>query len=314
MMQDERWQQAIIGLVTLDLEGKIVAVNQTFTDLVGYAAAELCGNHIEKVMNNGSRFFFHSLVYPKLRIEQKVTEVYLLLQTKTGASCSVMLNAQLIESEKLIDCYFVQDRQRIVHTQEIRAINAALEEALEEKTRLHEELLSVNQELKRYAETDFLTGLYNRRIFMEKAQSIYEDFREDGRVFSICIFDVDHFKYVNDQHGHLVGDAVLAGIADEMRKFFDATCTLARFGGEEFIVLLPDSDKQATCEKMERFREQVKLQEWQDASVTISFGVNTVTYFHEIGDIIIGADRALYAAKRWGRDQVVHREALDEQN
>ena len=57
-MQDERWQQAIIGLVTLDLEGKIVAVNQTFTDLVGYTATELCGNHIEKVMNNGSRFFF----------------------------------------------------------------------------------------------------------------------------------------------------------------------------------------------------------------------------------------------------------------
>ena len=268
----------------------------------------------QKVMNNGSRFFFHSLVYPKLRIEQKVTEVYLLLQTKTGASCSVMLNAQLIESEKLIDCYFVQDRQRIVHTQEIRAINAALEEALEEKTRLHEELLSVNQELKRYAETDFLTGLYNRRIFMEKAENIYEHFREDGRVFSICIFDVDHFKFVNDQYGHLVGDAVLVGIADEMRKFFDATCTLARFGGEEFIVLLPDSDKQATCEKIERFREQVKFQKWQDVSVSISFGVNTVTYFHEIGDIIIGADRALYAAKRWGRDQVVHREALDEQN
>ena len=59
-MQDERWQQAIIGLVTLDLEGKIVAVNQTFTDLVGYTATELCGNHIEKVMNNGSSFFFHS--------------------------------------------------------------------------------------------------------------------------------------------------------------------------------------------------------------------------------------------------------------
>ena len=313
-MQDERWQQAIIGLVTLDLEGKIVAVNQTFTDLVGYTATELCGNHIEKVMNNGSRFFFHSLVYPKLRMEQKVTEVYLLLQTKTGESCSVMLNAQLFESEKLIDCYFVQDRQRIVHTKEIRAINAALEEALKEQTRLHEELLSVNHELKRYAETDFLTGLYNRRIFMEKAENMYEHFREDGRVFSICIFDVDHFKFVNDQYGHLVGDAVLVGIADEMRKFFDATCTLARFGGEEFIVLLPDSDKQATCEKIERFREQVKFQKWQDVSVSISFGVNTVTYFHEIGDIIIGADRALYAAKRWGRDQVVHREALDEQN
>ena len=79
-------------------------------------------------------------------------------------------------------------------------------------------------------------------------------------------------------------------------------------------MLLPDSDKQATCEKIERFREQVKLQEWQDASVTVSFGVNTVTNFHEIGDIIIGADRALYAAKQWGRDQVVHREVLDEQN
>lgn len=309
-MQEERWQYAIIGLVTLDLEGKVVAVNQTFLDLVGYSEAELCGNHIEKVMNNGSKFFFHSLVYPKLRIEHKVTEVYLLLQTKTMEPCSVMFNAQLFETENVIDCFVVKDTQRIVHTKEIRTINAALEQALAEKTRLHEELLSVNQELKRYAETDALTGLYNRRIFLEKAQDMYDDFCHEERLFSICIFDVDHFKQVNDQHGHMVGDAVLIGIAEEMRKFFDSTCTLARFGGEEFIVLLPDGDKNATCEKIERFRAEVKQQRWQEVSVSISFGVNTVTYPNVVGDIIIGADSALYEAKRRGRDHVVHAEEI----
>jgi len=311
-MHDERWQYAIIGLVTLDLEGKIVSANQTFIDLVGYSKTELYGNHIEKVMNNGSKFFFHSLVYPKLRMEKKVKEVYLLLETKTGESCSVMLNAQLFESEKLIDCFVVQDSQRIIHTKEIRAINVALEAALAEKILLHEELLNVNQELKRYAETDFLTGLNNRRIFMEKAKNVYESYQDEKRIFSICIFDVDHFKFVNDQYGHLVGDAVLAGIADEMQNFFESTATLARFGGEEFIVLLPDNDKEESLKRIEQFRGQVKLKSWQDVSVSISFGVNTAMYTDTIDDIIIGADLALYAAKRWGRDRVVHQQDLEE--
>lgn len=311
-MYDKRWQCSIIALVTLDLAGNIIATNQRFIDLVGYSEAELCGNHIEKVMNNSSKFFFHSMIYPKIRIEKEVTEVYLMLQTKADELCAVTFHAQLFETENVIDCFVVQDKQRMAHLKEIRAINRALEESLKEKIHLHEELLKANQKLKRYAEIDFLTGLYNRRIFIKKLKKMYYDFSAQKRIFSVCIFDVDHFKQVNDQYGHPIGDAILMGISDEMRDFFEEDCILARFGGEEFIVLLPDSDQITSSEIVEAFRQQVKSQTWQGISVSISFGINTVNYPSEIDDLIIRADQALYAAKDLGRDQVVHRVNLDE--
>lgn len=299
-----------MALVTLDLAGNIIAVNQRFIELVGYSEVELYGHHIEKVMNNSSKFFFHSMVYPKIRMEHEVSEVYLILETKGNERCTVTFHAQLFETEEVIDCFVVQDKQRMAHMEEIRSINKALEETLKEKTHLHEELIMANQKLKRYAEIDFLTGLYNRRVFVKKLKEMYQDFSVQARVFSICIFDVDYFKQVNDQYGHPVGDAVLVGIAETMRDFFDEDCLLARFGGEEFIVLLPDSNHIASYEKIEAFRQQIKRQKWQAVSVSISFGINTVDYPSEIDDLITGADQALYAAKDFGRDQVVHRISL----
>ena len=311
-MYDKRRQCSIIALVTLDLSGNILAANQRFLELVGYSEKELYGNHIEKVMNNGSRFFFHSMIYPKIRMEHQVTEAYLLLQTKEKELLTVMFNAQLFEEEMIIDCFILQDKQRMEHLKEIRAINEALEVALKEKIMLHEELVHANQKMKRYAELDFLTGLYNRRMFIKKLKQMHQVFSEQDRVFSICIFDIDYFKKVNDQYGHLTGDAVLAGIAEEMRRFFDDSCILARFGGEEFILLLPDLDKNRSIAMIEEFRKHIKCQKWQGVSVSISFGLQTINYPSELDDIIIQADQALYAAKRLGRDQVVHRGEMDE--
>lgn len=304
-MYEKRWQQAVIGLVSLDLEGNMVEVNHAFTDLVGYTKEELVGSHIEKVMNNGSKFFFHSMVYPKLRIEHVVSEIYLYLETKTHDSFTVMFSANLIEEDNLIDCFIVQDSQRMVHLKEIRSINSSLEKALEEKTELHEALVSVNAELKRYAELDFLTGLYNRRVFIKYVQEVYEAYRKEKRLFSVCILDIDHFKQVNDHHGHNIGDAVLVGLAEEMKCFFGDSYTLGRFGGEEFMVLLPESDEATALKLMDQFREHIKQMSWQGVSITLSIGVDTVNDLTTVSDILNEADRALYEAKRRGRDCVV---------
>lgn len=304
-MYDKIWQQAIIPLVTLNFGGDILAVNDTFVKLVGYSAEELVGQHFEMVMDNGARFFFNSMLYPKLRMEKEIQEIYISIRTSTQEVRYVMFNAQIIEPEHTVICFIVPVAQRMEYMKEIRSINKALEETLKEKTRLHEELIISNQTLKHYAEKDWLTKLYNRRVFLMKIEKIYEEYQQVGRVFSICILDVDNFKQVNDQYGHHVGDEVLIGLANEMRGFFDSSCTLARFGGEEFIILLPDQDKTAAYKKADLFRERVKSQRWQGVSITISLGVNMVSYPSEISDIIVGADRSLYKAKRNGRDQVV---------
>lgn len=304
-MYDKIWQQAIIPLVTVNFGGDILTVNDTFVELVGYSAEELVGHNFEKVMDNGTRFFFNSMLYPRLRMEKVIQEIYISLRTNKLELKYVMFNAQIMEPEHEIMCFIVPVAQRMEYMKEIRSINKALEETLKEKTQLHEELIILNQNLKNYAEKDWLTKLYNRRVFLMKVEQIYEKYRQDGRIFSICLLDVDKFKQVNDRYGHHVGDEVLIGLANEMQDFFDPSCILARFGGEEFIILLPDQDKYAAYEKADLFRKRVENQTWQGVSITISLGINMVSYPSEISDIIIGADRSLYKAKKNGRNQVV---------
>lgn len=303
-MDDKRWQQAIIPLMTMDFEGNIRTVNDSFLEMVDYSVEELIGEHFEKLMDNGTKFFFNSMLYPNLRIKKQIHEMYICLRTSTHEVKHVMFNAQVIEPEHFIHCFIIPVPQRMEHMKEIRTINKALEETLKEKTRLHEELLTLTEELKRFAERDWLTTLYNRRVFMLELERTYETFQQDERVFSICVLDVDHFKQVNDQNGHHVGDDVLIGLAQEMEQFFDASCTLARFGGEEFIILLPDVNQHEAYEAVENFRKRVKQQVWQGINITISAGISMVSYPSEISELIAAADRALYQAKHNGRDQV----------
>ncbi len=307
-MNDKRWQHAILPFVTTNMEGVIIQVNDQFVEFVGYSADELIGSHIEMIMDNGVKFFFNSMLYPKLLMEKKAQEVYISFQTKAKGMKHVMFNAQVEEAEQLIYCYIAPVAQRMEYMKEIRSINRKLEETIEEKTRLHDELAALNLELKHHAERDWLTGLYNRRVFIEKLEETYDTFQQTDRPFSICILDVDHFKQVNDQYGHHIGDQVLIGLADMMKGFFGSDCTLARFGGEEFIILLPDHDKNEAYEKADQFREKIKTQSWQGVSITVSSGIGTVSYPIHIDELIVKADGALYKAKREGRDRVMTEE------
>lgn len=282
----------------------MIDVNDRFADLVCYSVDDLIGSHIEKVMDSGVRFFFNSMLYPKLMMENEIQEVYLTLKTQWHETRHVMFNAEVIETDQIIYCYIVPVAQRAEYTKEIRSINKKLEETVKEKTQLHDELIALNKDLKRHAERDWLTSLYNRRLFMDKLTDIYEEFKQNSRVFSICILDIDHFKQVNDQQGHHIGDQVLIGVANKMKQFFGLDCTLARFGGEEFIILLPDYSKSEAYEIANEFREEVKREAWNGVSITISIGISMMSYSKTIDDMIIGADNALYRAKNEGRDRV----------
>lgn len=303
-MDENRWKQTMIPLVTTSLEGRIKSVNNRFIELTGFSKEELVGSHLEKVMDSGVRFFFNSMLYPKLMLEKEVQEVYLSIKIADNDSRPVMFNAEVIDSDSTIYGYVIPVAQRTEYTKEIRSINKKLEETIKEKTRLHEELVHLNERLKYHAERDSLTSLYNRRLFLKKLNKLHEEIIESEGQFSICILDVDHFKHVNDNYGHPTGDQVLIGLANEMTDFFDATCTLARFGGEEFIILMPGYTQQAAYELADQFRERVKRQSWDGVSVTISMGISVVDGERSVNDSVAGADSALYAAKNQGRDRV----------
>lgn len=159
--------------------------------------------------------------------------------------------------------------------------------------------------------TDVLTGLHNRRHFMQTAQRELDLAQRHGLPMALLILDIDHFKRVNDQHGHDVGDQVLVEVGRRCAQVLRATDLLARWGGEEFMVLLPNTGYEQVHQLAERMRETVaysaQLYAAQGAvKVTISIGVaGTVPQQPTTLDTLVQqADRALYDAKRAGRNQV----------
>jgi len=166
-------------------------------------------------------------------------------------------------------------------------------------------------DLQRLARRDGLTGLLNRRAMHDllDAQAALRR-RADDR-FSVLMIDVDHFKAVNDRHGHATGDRALAHIARLMTQALRAEDRLGRLGGEEFLVLLPGADRRSALAQAERLRLSVRAAPMHDADVgvdvalTISIGVAEWAGADEDGSRLLArADQALYRAKGLGRDRV----------
>ena len=163
----------------------------------------------------------------------------------------------------------------------------------------------------RAAVADHLTGLHNRRYALPHIQRVAERAAGARRPYALLMADLDHFKQVNDQYGHAAGDAVLVALADRMRDNLRAADLMARWGGEEFLVAMPDTDMTAAKATAERLCKvmadrPVLLPDGQTVTVTLSVGV-AVSRLNEPGgpvELIEQADRALYQAKHQGRNRV----------
>jgi diguanylate cyclase (GGDEF)-like protein len=163
--------------------------------------------------------------------------------------------------------------------------------------------------LEQQAQTDFLTGLANRRHLIHLADAELARAQRSGRPFSLLMLDVDHFKAVNDTHGHEVGDLVLQTVAATARETLRSIDTVGRLGGEEFAIVLPECDTAGALETAERLRVAVARAatstSGREIRVTISVGVASVAEgLAGIDALFTRADRALYEAKRGGRNRV----------
>lgn len=169
-------------------------------------------------------------------------------------------------------------------------------------------LLAAKEKLETLSITDDLTGLHNKRWLLARLQeetSRAERYR-DG--LALVLFDLDHFKRINDAHGHLFGDRVLQAFADLLRQSFRGVDRIARFGGEEFAVILPETSTAGAVDAIERFRKAVEERLLAGVAVTTSAGVASYRA-GEVGagpeSLLRDADDALYQAKRAGRNRVV---------
>jgi diguanylate cyclase (GGDEF)-like protein len=151
---------------------------------------------------------------------------------------------------------------------------------------------------------DQLTGLLNRRGLEQRFVEIAEQAMLTAQPVSIVIADIDHFKVVNDTHGHPVGDTVLRDVAGAMRHNLRSFELLYRFGGEEFLLLLPGADSDDACDLAETLRDAVEELRPIGIAVTCSFGVATADDDIDLAALLRGADAALYQAKHLGRNRV----------
>lgn len=149
------------------------------------------------------------------------------------------------------------------------------------------------------ASIDPLTGLSNRRSMIEQLERRIALASRDGEASSLLLVDLDHFKSINDTRGHLAGDSALVDVADAMTSTVRPTDEVCRWGGEEFLILLPESSVDTAARTAERIREAIA-----DSGVTASIGVADVRRGDTVSEWVRRADVALYAAKRNGRNRV----------
>lgn len=177
------------------------------------------------------------------------------------------------------------------------------EEKVKERTM---ELIKITEKYKKLSITDQLTGLLNRR---ELDNRLYQEFykvRKSGEFLSVIILDVDHFKVINDKFGHHVGDIVLINLADLLKDNARRQDFVGRWGGEEFMIICPETDSKQVydvCEKMRKVIEELQIPEI--GGITASFGASTYKENDSIETFIKRADEGLYKAKNSGRNKCV---------
>lgn len=227
--------------------------------------------------------------------------------TEVVAGISAVMLGTLREFEHDYECHSPQERRWF--TMKVTALEGRKGSVLvshEDVTRLME----IEELMRQRAETDALTGIANRRRFLEQATREFALACRHRRPLAVLMFDCDHFKHVNDRYGHEAGDIVLAAVARCAQDQLRSTDLVARLGGEEFAVLLPETGGEGAgrvAEQLRRAVEQLRLP-YRDAvlTITISLGVaEAEPATPSFEDVLRAADQAMYEAKRRGRNQVV---------
>ena len=267
--------------------------------IVGYSAtldpwlgAVLCG--VAAV--NAPVYITHYRAYATLMAAMWITvELAALLRTGHPVSMEVVLGMTIF-------CGLLTYHMRSIAQRVLDGIGLQLS-----NESLARQLSAALQLVQHEADTDALTGQPNRRALDELLKQQVNVARMTGRVFSVLLLDIDHFKAVNDTHGHGTGDDTLRAFAQRVREHLRQGDTCARYGGEEFVVVLPGTTLVAALEVAERLRQGVA-----DASLismplvraTVSIGAAQHLPGETVEDLLGRADSGVYAAKRGGRNQV----------
>jgi diguanylate cyclase (GGDEF)-like protein/PAS domain S-box-containing protein len=270
------FEQSAEGLVVLDESGRVVEVNQRYAEMLGYSIDEMLQLH---VWDWDIQFDKSALVEMLKHVDQTGAWFETQQRRKDGSIIDVGLsnNGARYQGRKLIFCI---------------CRDITKEKADQEK-------------IIRLATIDTLTGLYNRYEFNNKYRQELDRAKRYNKDLSILMYDLDHFKKVNDEFGHDAGDSVLIRVSELVKQNIRAVDIAGRWGGEEFLVLLPEVAKDQARTVAEKLRRLIA--EWdfeRPSQVTVSFGVAQYEPGEDAEDLMRRLDKALYLAKENGRNRV----------
>lgn len=284
---------------SVNAEGQILYTNRAWRETLGYSPDELRTLSIFQVIHPDDHPRYRQKLQRVMRGEN-LGQIEWRFMTSTGQTLIVEGNS---------NCRFI-DGQPAATRSIFRDITCRREHESQLDSYC-QRLEDANRQLKLLATTDALTGLQNRRAFQERLVEEVDRAQRYEYQVSLLLLDVDHFKQFNDSFGHLIGDEVLKRVSRILEANARVSDYVARFGGEEFAIILPNTDSAGALALAERFREAIAFEPFPARRITASLGVATLSpEFPLTGDVadclalIKSADEALYLSKLRGRNQV----------
>jgi diguanylate cyclase (GGDEF)-like protein len=308
------------GVLMLDLQQRVMMVNEAFVRLLPADQSVQLGQPVTQfgvltraVAQSGVEAPWQQAQ----RTRQPSREVSLRLDVGKAPDGQPRDPREVIAKATPVLDAFGRARGTMVSLGDVTALqrlNRELRASMDDLAASRDELHSRNQELLRLATRDPMTGCLNRRSFFDLAQRAFDLAQRRGEPLGCVMADIDHFKRINDSHGHQTGDAVIVAVARELGNTLRETDMLCRYGGEEFCLLLPGLTLAESAAVAERLRERIELLAGPAANqasgspivrVTASLGVaEMMPGLHTLPQLIERADMALYVGKRSGRNRV----------
>jgi diguanylate cyclase (GGDEF)-like protein/PAS domain S-box-containing protein/putative nucleotidyltransferase with HDIG domain len=292
----------------LDSNWNFTYVNTQAESLLEKRRTELLGKNIWKMFPGAEETVFGQQYHRAFK--EKVSQRFEAFYPPLNRWFEVMT----YPSSEGISVYFHDITERKRAEQQVETTNLQLEhqilhvnEQAAELERQKAELKASNRRLTALAITDGLTGLYNHRAFQEEFAHEFERTKRNNTPLSILLLDVDKFKTYNDMFGHPQGDEVLKTVAKILQEVARDTDYICRYGGEEFVIILPNIGAQGAIITAERFRAAIEQHPWTLRPVTASLGIATLDADQTAAqELIVQADKALYDSKVRGRNCVTH--------
>jgi diguanylate cyclase (GGDEF)-like protein/PAS domain S-box-containing protein len=276
-----------LGVCVTDEMGHFEQANDAYCKLYGYSRQELLGKHFTMIVPPEERVFMSDLHNRFIKTGTEIRGEWSVV-AKDGQVKTIIADAARIvmDANKMRKVTFVMD--------------------ITEKKRFEEELKQTNAQLEIQNRMDPLTRLFNRKLAMERLEILAGEFKRYGSDFCVAMIDIDHFKTVNDSFGHRAGDDVLECVAREIKAHSRETDVAARFGGEEFLLIMPHTSQQGAMSAMEKIRARIESLAMTSYRIKVTVSAGVAQYRgNGIREFIEEADKALYSAKNSGRNRVV---------